>query len=414
MLVIRKSKIRSGDLKLFLGVALMGIAYEFIVVNHCRMFEVDLDSYAYLAVDYSIGFCSRLLPGAIYHLLVGVYDYTTASIYLMFFYIIYILLLSALIVKIVKRIPKDCSFASIVLLVLLLTGSFSISMYFKQVGILDFYLSFFLVIALLLVDNKYLKYSIPVISFLMVLVHYSADISHLTILFMVLLGFILFAKNKKTRIEYSIILVISALIAVTASLYFMKYDQANLKYTVDEFTQLMKSRKAEDATYYIYGLYRVVPESFIATAGDKVIKDLTSIPSGDLFGSIKMQILYNLRFVSIRGITITSSLCLVFAVFLYSIFIKYIRSVSEKKVKLFCIMVLLVFPVFLLSSLLFSTDYVRWFGHGIVFMIAMVFTISLQIDTRILKSSQDILSRFNPFVIPLVFLNAMIILNPYN
>ena len=57
------------------------VVYNLVFVRSCTGFAISTVGYAFLALDYSLGFASGILPGAVFRLLCGEIDNLKATLF---------------------------------------------------------------------------------------------------------------------------------------------------------------------------------------------------------------------------------------------------------------------------------------------------------------------------------------------
>ena len=67
--------------RIFFGLFSFLLVYEIVIGNNLSPWRISEDFYVFYIVDFGMGLCSRLLPGAVYNLLVHKYDPGAVSVY---------------------------------------------------------------------------------------------------------------------------------------------------------------------------------------------------------------------------------------------------------------------------------------------------------------------------------------------
>lgn len=352
--------------KIFLLLVAFIYLYEFVVVSKCSAFIVDDILYAYHAVDFSMGFCTKILPGAIYNKLVGIYSYKAVSIYVNVIYFIFICLVAYLFEKFIKSVPEKYSFETFLIAVLFFTGPF-FSAFLCEFGMLDFYWALFTVIAIYFLRNKYLKWLLPVLIFSIILVHYSSVVCYVAALLLLLLYLAACEEDKGKKRSYLSIFAVSAVTAVSEILYFLRYEYDNLTYSVSEFNDiLVNERNVKYLDYYDFALYRhVIDENnFPVTSLDNV--DVSSL-SGFL-KNILYQIEVTLKMSHLKYFWFVYIIAAVLLVFLLYILISYIKKTDKTAKKFVVALMILQFFAVAFIGLCLSTDIIRWLAHGFIIL----------------------------------------------
>ena len=82
--VLRQIKRHKIGLACFLYLLL----YHWAYINNGTMWSVNPVTYSLYVMDYSMGFCSRILPGAVYGALIGKYEYAPVSAFVTVFFLL--------------------------------------------------------------------------------------------------------------------------------------------------------------------------------------------------------------------------------------------------------------------------------------------------------------------------------------
>ena len=104
-------------------------AYSFIVSGNMQVWKVDGITYSFHVVDFSMGFCTKLLPGAVCNFLFDEVTEAKVSTYLNILVAFCFLLVSLLLEKIVLSTGKEYRTPLIFLIAFFLTGPATFSIY---------------------------------------------------------------------------------------------------------------------------------------------------------------------------------------------------------------------------------------------------------------------------------------------
>lgn len=371
---LKQILVRHKALPLLMGFIYL---YLFAVVSKWKPFGVDVFTYAFHAVDFSMGFCTKILPGDIYNRLVGVYDEKTMNLYLNIVYAVFFFLLSLLLEKFLTAMPRKYQKSTAVLLFLFITGPFTLATFVDEFGLLDFYWILLAIISLFFLQNKYLRWLIPVNIFLMVLVYYASTLCYVAGLLLLILYGAFSSGEKKEKRKSLVLFGLSFGTAFAETVYFLRNEYANLKFPMETFDSIMQSRNVDNTIYYDYALYRVVVDSDISNAPD--LNSNSGAVKG-VFGEIATQIEMTLK--TLPGLSNIHHFkpywfCYILAAFLL-VPLLYVLIVSLKKTdnkmkkatlglmiaSFFCIAAVGVF---------FSTDVARWLSHAFLVLFGYVF-----------------------------------------
>ena len=138
--MIQISKVRDFFIKhrIFFGILILLPLYHFLLAGGGVPFQVKEINYTFHAVDFSMGFCTKLLPGSIYRLLVGIYSREAVSVYLLFVYLFFVILLAVLAEQFMRKFESNPR-AAITFIIFFLTGPLTFNIFAVELGMLDFY-----------------------------------------------------------------------------------------------------------------------------------------------------------------------------------------------------------------------------------------------------------------------------------
>ena len=361
--------------RVFCAVCVLLPLYHLLVVNRGRFFSINEIPYSYYAVDYSLGFCSRMLPGAVYRLLVGVYSKAAVEIYLTAVYAVFFVMLALLTERFVLAFPahkKEC----LVLALLFCTGPFTFAMFIRDFGMLDFYWVFFFFAALLCLPNRYLRFLVPVAAALTVMTNYGGLVSYVAPLLLIVLFFAVKEEGKRERAAYLAVFGLTLAVGVGFAVYFVLNDTSNLVYSQADFDRIVEGERHANAFYYNTAMYRDYD-----VAKYPFFRDAASIPAPDpqstgLKAAVEGMV-YQIRLMAAlrgsNGVLLINALSLVASLFFFLLLFKYLKQADRplKKAVAACMIVLPVVSEAI--EILFSNDIGRWAGHSFITLLVFVF-----------------------------------------
>lgn len=390
--------------------------YSLLLVNNAKP---GPNYYMYHCVDFSMGFCTRLLPGSIYHFLVGIYSRKAISNYVRVLLTLFLLLVSILCERVYLRVEKKYKPSTIFLFALLVLGPLSLSMYAREMGILDFYWAFFFVISFLLLDSRIGKFFIPIFIFLMVLTHYASIICYVPALLLIILYLAVTSGSKSEKTEYAILFVVGLAVALVSTGYFALFERNNLTYSVEEFNKILDSRGADFKGYFDFVFYRHYTKEYLQSLNAYGILDIPNVQSDSVLMSIINYIVYQFRFnlkvAHFENDWFISIVAIFIIGFLVWVFAKYLKTVSKKSEKVAISLMLAFFP-FVLCGWLFSADFVRWLGTPVVLLIFFLLAIVYYgRKSVVLGSINKLIDSVKPTVLGVfMFIYAFLPYSPYN
>lgn len=395
------------------------VVYNFFIVNNFGFCKIDDITYAYHLVDYTLGFCTKLLPGAIYNAIFPTTNPDVVNIYFNILYHIFLVGVSFVLEKFINTFENEKKVSAFIVTMFFITGPATFAIHAKEFGMLDTYWLFFFLLFILFLRNKYLKWLIPAIFVLSILIHISSLMSFIP--FFLLFIFYEASTNKNSSKSYYAILVISAIVTIVTFLYFLLFEEKNLALSLDEYYAFMDKRNTSDSevfnTYYEYALYKV---DFTQETGtffsDKILIN-GSGPIVNLINSVWSQIqitLYTYTGV-IEYILVTVQEIILLIPLLRHIY-KYISkkakdAKSDKPQYLALKFSLIGFPLLFIASALFSPDLTRWFGNTFICLAAFgIYVIYKTKDTELFSNPDKYT---NLRIIIYFMFYSLNIVNPY-
>ncbi|MCR5041355.1 MAG: hypothetical protein K6C36_04550 [Clostridia bacterium] len=347
------------------------VAYNVLILWDGKLPQVNEITYSFYAVDYSLGFCSRMLAGTVYSLLVGVYSKTAVNIYLTVLYLLFYLLLAYLAEKFLLAFP-DYKAERTILAVLFLTGPFSIPMLTKQFGMLDFHWAFLFFLSVLLLKNRYLRFVVPVFVVLMIMTHFAALICFVAALLLIILLYYSMSEEKRDRISFLILFTVCLVLGTGLTLYFILGDKNNIAVTLDEFERVVTGERSAYAHYFTYYFYDYIPAD-----ADFFVERYSGIDnsSAGLISSLfrQMQITFS------SGISnrffVANLFALPLQAFLFRFLFSYIKRESVFFKRLLTVAAAALSLVVEAVGFLFSTDNTRWLGHSCIILMVWFFLV---------------------------------------
>ena len=369
------------------------LIYLRLVTTTSTSWAVNEATYTHHLVDYSFGFCTKFLAGAIYHIFFKEVIVEQLNAYLTVLTLILFAAISFLLARAISAKEKGERKVLLLLFAFYLTGPCTFSMYVRQFGMLDFYWLIFAAVFFFIVDAKYLKFVAPLIYALTLLVHFSSIAVFIILYSLVLLYEASSNANKSERVKYYIVFFASIAVAAGLFLYFLSNEKANLVYDLNAFDKEILRRnkyyETQDGAYYIY--FRYALYDFFDRNGDGVndfayypleyfSPALAKVLPGGL-GAALAKVLSQLSFnktisqdadLVLYGNMFGALFALPVLVFCYMFFVHMVKTSRGVK-RLVFLLSMLQFPVTFGIGVLSSVDYGRWVSHA--FMMAFTFTL---------------------------------------
>ncbi len=353
------------------------VAYHVAIVNRFQPWKVDEITYSFHSVDFSLGFATKLLPGAVFNALFGRFaSELTASIYETVLILLFFAGVSVFLERFLLRMQPEYRSAALVLLAFYVTGAYTFSVYTKGLGMLDVYWLFFSLFFLIFLEHKWLRFLIPLLYVASIMIHFSAILNAIIFFSILLLYRASIEPEKKQRRIYLLIFAFSMLISAAAFLFFLVYE-SRLICPIETFHQKLQEHGSDYFEYYDYAFYDLF-------RGDYYRPPEVSAMDGSL-NKIWQLLVYQLRFnyilIDFIGshvvIALIGGLIVLFPMMFafYKFLLQHFRM-TENLLGRFCAFLMLIqFPFTFAVAMLFSVDVNRWLTHGFL----MIFTTVLLI-----------------------------------
>lgn len=356
------------------------LVYQWLIINNGSLWWVNPSTYALYVIDYSMGFCTRILPGAVYMALVGKYDYRPISAFVMVFFLVLLFLVSLFAEKFYDVADPGEKKTALLMLFFFLTGPFTFGLFANAFGMLDTYLCLLFVAALPLLRKRRLKWLLPLFFVGMILVHYAAVFSYAALLMIMILFAAAKTEDRTEKREYYALFVFCALLSAVLSGYFLLFDVENVAYPVEELDHILREERGALFPEYVESaLYRLTDSS--VAGADGVVERYAADPNAS---GIVRFIQWFVFFIHIAFSFAHSYDRLLFpvllelpaAVFLIALLISWFRNRKGNRELRF--MALLMIGFFFggnMVAFLFAADNFRWMCHAVVCLFFSTFTV---------------------------------------
>ncbi|MCR5041360.1 MAG: hypothetical protein K6C36_04575 [Clostridia bacterium] len=253
------------------------LVYHVVVVNRLAPWSVNRLTYSVYRVDYSFGFGSKFLPGALFDLLFGQRTSEKATtIFCASLVVIIFAGVSFLLERFMLRVRPENRNAALFTAVVFLSGSYTFCIYTRYLGLLDTWWLLFSILFLLFLENKRLRFLIPAVFVLSLLIHFSALVFIITFYSIVLLYRISVAGTKRERSGLIAVLCVSLLLTAGLFMFLVLYESRHIV-PMEEFHNKLLERGESFFNYWDYSIFHIwegklfVPES-VNDIGNPLIK----------------------------------------------------------------------------------------------------------------------------------------------
>ena len=356
--------------KYFFYIFLFIILYEVVVVGKCSGWQVSSMGYSFHALDYSLGFASTILPGAIYHFLFGAIKEPQLSVYVTTLYVALFFLVALFLEKWILSVKEENRNVGWLLIFLFLAGPCTFSVFVTSLGMLEFYWVLFAALFFLFLAYRPLHFLIVPLCVLELLVNYSAILCFVPCFCILILFKLSNERRRSGRVLLLITFVFSVSISIPLSFYLALCVPNNMVYSLNEFKQMMSDRGVTFTHSIISFLYR--------TTDTLQNEYLLSLPSAsalqDAGGWSYFQTLLKGMFSIVRYNFSTRTplrnlpaymLVIPLLVPIYSLLVSIIKNRNNSWIKRFsCFCMGALFPFTLIVSIFLSFDYIKWLSFA--------------------------------------------------
>lgn len=365
----------------------------FMAIDKIGLPHTYAGSYSMYLLDYSFGFCARFFPGQVYRWIMGPnYNPETVLAFMRAELLIVFVLLSVMLNWFILSAGRESRKYYICLALYYVSGPVTFSLYSYGLGLLDTMWVIFTPVFIMLLMNKYARYIAPVLTVPIILVHFSAITCYMILVFFILLYLASSKKEKKERIIYSALFVVSFITGVALTVYFILFESSNIKYSSDELMRLVTERSwigdDTDLLYVNFDIFKIVKfkNSFSLFDGidfpyeslnDVVlISEDSSLPPFIVktLNAIWPNMHFHLQYyfgkgripdelTSIIKQTVFISPVLVFIFMYWRHRIQLAKEEKNRFQRFLFFLAIIYFPVALVFWFFFSIDHFRYFNH---------------------------------------------------
>ena len=364
---MNKLKETAQNHKHFICIFAFMVLYNFIITGNGKLWKISEAAFTFHAVDYSVGFCTRLLPGAISNLLFHPISHTKITVFETVCMLLVFAAAAFLLEKLYLKTSHDFRPILTLIVFLYVTGSYTFSVYINALGLLDAYWLYFAVIILLLLQKKYLYYFIPFFAAATILIHYSVIISFVPFFVILLLykSSVSNERKEKKRLQTVTALTLCGCIALFG--YFFVFEKSNVKMTMAEFDATLQARGAGDTAYFDEALFYYYDRPF--DSNENADENTSSDWSGySGFALIFKRISATLSETKKMGFPwhVAASAFLLSPLIYFGLKTLYhLLSLLKNGLSKFSVIcTMLLFFAIAIFGLLFSLDRIRWIAHA--------------------------------------------------
>jgi len=383
-----------------------------VIANSMHWGEITDITYSYHIVDFSIGFCSKLLPGAICNFLFGEVTREKLQMYLSILMVLCFILVAVLLEKTVLSEKKENRMQVLIVIMFLLTGACTFSFHFEYLVWFDFYWLFFSVLSFFVLMKKQTYVLVIPLMIGAIMCHYAAIICYVPFIAIIMLYKISQTGKKSEKIYLSVIWSVLVVTCVGLSIYLIANETKNVKMTLDELNQFLSSRGVteENLEYYDFAFFRdEVIDKINMPDTDSYVENIKDIDTekSDITIFLQMfiqQILVTMTLSDLR-LSFEYILLLLPLIFIIYRLLLFDFSLEKKnKLKRFSIIcAMFLFWVTLLFGKMLSTDTVRWFSNALISMMGFFLFVIYNSGSELRHFMRDYFSKIPRMFIGLYY-----------
>lgn len=376
---MEKVKKVMGEYKYALFLFLFLMAYGIIYLNGEINGIADGITYSIYAVDYSVGFCTRLLPGAVFNLLFDDINPQKATYYYYFLIAFCCLFFSFFANRLLKSFSKEQKRYGFIFILLGFTAFVVSSICGDIFSLLDLHWYVAAVFFFICVSDKKLYIFIPLTFIALILVQYASILCYVPMFALLMLFKITRCESKKEKYLLTVVFFISCIAALALTVYMLLFETSNIKMSMYEFIDFLKEKGGTVFYYYVFPFFRTVPEGIEWIATEEEINtynfievDMNQPKIMIMIQTVLQQIQYNSVMAYHDGFLLDFAIYIPFIFFVYKLLFFMIRDKEATKIQKFVFLcTMLLFVIITVFGFLFSTDTARWFGHSVITVTAL-------------------------------------------
>lgn len=357
----------------------------FQLLLNCKQIGRMSDMYLpYYLADFSMGKTSRLLVGEFINLLT---DHPTEK-WLNGFALVFLFAAIALLVvvlgRVVRAVDAEKRVPVYVFILFFCTGSFTTHIFSWFFGMLDVHMLILAVVSLVFLNNKYLRWLVPVLCLAGVMINYVFGVSY----FPIIVLFILYLADSSDKKAGNIILFCITVISVVAlTFYCIIFAVETTTVTFDHMVEIMERKLGAPIT----GEQAQYVSGYLTGK----LADGTDVLGYDMAEMGAFEVTYNLfRYILTERMGFDGVISLVLASFpiiavFWAIWIMSIKN-AEKGSKKFIFVCFILSTLFIPICCLLSTDLIRWISAGVLTQFGLCFYMFYKHDAAFGKTVEQI------------------------
>lgn len=336
--------------------------------------SVNPATYQFYVCDFSVGFCSRLLLGAVISLFADKVSLAAIQLIVNSAVMLSLVMLSVVAGAALKLALKNKSMPALVIAAAFVVSPLVSVANMSAAGLLDVYLLIMFLVWLSLIKTPLCAVLTPIVCLAGMTVHYEFLFAFLPPMLTLLFYYSFFAETKGARARSTFSFVSGSAVSASSFFYFVFFAKDHLKMTSDEFYLHMLSRfdisrfESETLTgimgaplyrnyfdYYIFGQYR----------------------GNDYFGNISDFFIFlkNWSGNNFNREMFIKDMNIFMPVFMFCAVFWVVCIIREKGIKKLPFIFFIGQALVLVPELIISTDLWRWFSAALISQFTVFFTV---------------------------------------
>lgn len=348
------------------------MCYSVVIPGKCQLWQISDVSLSFHGVDFSMGFCSKILPGAIYNIFFDDVNIFKVSVYETVLLILLFAGVSVIIEKFIFQFPLNQQKTGVIISLFLVTGPITFSNYVNELGMLDVYWIFLSALLIVFLSKKELYVLIIPVCLCAIMVHFSSAFCFVPFFFFLILYKISCVTESKEKKYLCIVFIATIIASVLLAVYFVVFETTALTYTQQEFREILLSRGVPESHLYYYE-YAFYGDGSGYVDVDQAVLDITmDSPIAYLLYVVKAQFVNTItlhmgQFALGNGINSLFILILAMpiVIFIFKAFSELIKNNKENKIKAASLVFMMIMSfVPMVVGFFTSTDLIRWISHS--------------------------------------------------
>lgn len=235
--------------------------------------EISHIRYSYYLADYSIAYCTRLLVGEVLSHFKTAFTFEWLTDYFAVVVVVAAVLSALYIGSWLGKAEKKDLPIYLVLALVFATFPFAFAYFSSTAGLLDIYLFIITLIALAILNVPVLKWLIPALCVVAMLVHPAFAVTFYPVIFVLMLYKTVKSERK---LMPAALMTVTLLFTAAVAVYVAFYEKTTVKMPIEEMSAYLKAklpiRDTQTMEYFLYGRTIVIPEGEGYVAADSLLQ----------------------------------------------------------------------------------------------------------------------------------------------